>query len=418
MILKIEQAEVEDVRRDIWCRDGIILEGPTPEPPDQIIDARGKLAVPSFKNGHTHAAMSLLRGFGDDMTLHTWLEQCIFPAEAKFDDEMIYWGTRLACLEMVKGGTTFCNDMYFNLPQSWKAYEESGIKACNGIGITDFFDGDNRRRTQDKIRRTYDLFGSETGRIRLGLGLHAIYTNSDEMIDWTARFGRDHGLLIHMHLSETKKEVDDCLAKHQVRPTEYLARRGILSDNIIFAHAVWLTDKELDLLAEAGSTVIHCPASNMKLVSGEVFPFRRFRDRGIPMMLGTDSHASNNNIDMLEEMKVAALLQKHHFQDPTEAKAEDILTMAQGGLASFFPGLGSSLDPGEPADILLLNPDLPEMVPNYHLASTLVYSALQEAVDTVVCDGRVLMENRYIPEEQEILARVRALVKKLGPGGA
>jgi len=418
MILKIEQAEVEGTHRDIWCRDGIILEGPTPEPPDQIVDARGKLAVPSFKNGHTHAAMSLLRGFGDDMTLHTWLEQCIFPAEAKFDDEMIYWGTRLACLEMVKGGTTFCNDMYFNLPQSWKAYEESGIKACNGIGITDFFDGENRRKTQDKIRRAYDLFGSGTGRIRLGLGLHAIYTNSDEMIDWTARFARDHGLPIHMHLSETKKEVDDCLTKHQVRPTEYLSRRGILSDNIIFAHAVWLAENELDLLAEAGSTVIHCPASNMKLVSAEVFPFRKFRDRGIPMMLGTDSHASNNNIDMLEEMKVAALLQKHHFQDPTEAKAEDILTMAQGGLASFFPGLGSTLAPGEPADLLLLNPDLPEMVPNFHLASTLVYSALQEAVDTVVCDGRVLMENRFIPEEQEILARVRALVKKLGPGGA
>jgi 5-methylthioadenosine/S-adenosylhomocysteine deaminase len=219
-----------------------------------------------------------------------------------------------------------------------------------------------------------------------------------------------------MHLSETKKEVDDCLAKHRVRPTEYLARRGVLAENIIFAHAVWLTEDELDLLAEAGSTVIHCPASNMKLVSAEVFPFRQFRNRNIPMMLGTDSHGSNNNIDMLEEMKVAALLQKHHFQDPTEAKAEEILAMAQGGYASFFPGLGSSLDPGEPADILLLNPDLPEMVPNYHLASTLVYSALQEAVDTVVCDGRVLMENRHIPEEQEILSRVRELVKKLGPG--
>ena len=412
MLLKIEQTEVDGVRKDLYCEGGIFVEGPPPTPPDRVIDGRGKIALPSFKNGHTHSAMALLRGYADDMNLHDWLYNHIFPAETQLDDDIIYWGTKLACLEMIKGGTTFCNDMYFNIPRSWRAFDESGMKACNCIGITDFFDSKNRRNIQEELRTTFERFGSKEGRITLGLGLHALYTNSGEMIEWVADFAGETGLPISMHLSETEKEVKDCVAAHGKRPVAYLKERGILGDNINFAHSLWLTEEEWDLLAEAGATLVHCPVSNMKLACGRAFAFEEGRKRGIPLMLGTDGPASNNNIDMLEEMKIAALLQKHHFRDPTVGQAKEILALASGSYASFFSYLGSSLEPGEPADLILLDPDIPEMTPRYDIASALVYAAPQHAVDTVICDGRVLMENRKVPGEEEILARAGDLAKK------
>ena len=412
MILKIEKVQIGGFQRDLYCKGGMIIDDPSPTPPDRVVDGRGKLALPSFKNGHTHSAMTLLRGYADDMDLHDWLYNHIFPAEAQLDDDIIYWGTKLACLEMIKGGTTFCNDMYFNLPQSWKAFDESGLKVCNCIGITDFFDSENRRSAQEEIRETFQRFGLGGGRITLGLGLHAIYTNSGEMIEWVADFAGETGLPIHMHLAETEKEVKDCVAAHGKRPVEYLKERGILGSGSIFAHSLWLAEEELDLLAEGGATLVHCPVSNMKLACGGGFALEEFRKRGIPLMLGTDGPASNNNIDMLEEMKVAALLQKHHFQDPTVGAAEVILALASGGYASFFPGLGNSLEPGQPADIILLNPRVPEMVPRYDIAASLVYAASQQAVDTVICGGRILMEGRKVPGEEEILARAETLNEK------
>jgi 5-methylthioadenosine/S-adenosylhomocysteine deaminase len=425
MGLDIRNAELEGRRVDVRIEGGRISSieaaGTSTGPEDpHTIGAEGNYLVPALKNGHGHAAMTLLRGFADDMKLQPWLEEKIWPAEAALTPEDIYWGTRLAALEMIHSGTVFYNDMYFFFPQAYRAYQDAGIKAAVGPALFDFFDEAKGKEVIEENRRLFEEYGGKNERIIFSPAPHSIYTVSERTLRWAAEFSRENGLPLHIHLCETEKEVEDCLAAHGKRPAEYLADIGFLGPNVAAAHAVWLSDREIELLAESGSTVVHNPASNMKLASGSCFPYRRLKEAGVPMMLGTDGCSSNNNLDMFEEMKIAALLQKHHFGDPEVLPAEEIFavaagawTAASGAVPKVFPYLSGKVEEGAHADLLLIDRNHPSMVPAHNLTSNLVYAGGGGAVDTVICNGEVLLQKGKIDGEEEVIEEARGRAEEL-----
>lgn len=381
--------------------------------PDTVLDAEGKKAVPSFKNGHTHAAMTLLRGFADDMKLQPWLEEKIWPTEAKLTGAHIYWGTRLAALEMIKTGTTFCNDMYFHFPQAWKAYRDSGIKAAVGPAIMDHLNEELTEQILNDLEAKFTEYAGIDKRLIFSPAPHAVYTVSEKTLRRIAGFSREKDLIVHIHLSETGQEVDDCVAACGMRPVEYLDSIGFLGPNIVAAHGVWLSDREIELLAEHQVTVVHNPVSNMKLASGSCFRFGELSARKVPMMLGTDGCSSNNNLDMCEEMKAAALLQKHHFLNTELMTADEIFSIATGGKTSVYPNISSEIKPGGYADLLLINPNHYKMVPDFNTISNMVYSCGEEAIDTVICNGEILMRNRRVDDEETIIEEARRCARDL-----
>lgn len=377
----------------------------------RTVDCRGKVALSTFKNAHTHAAMTLLRGFGDDMRLQPWLQERIWPAEAQLTGEDIYWGTRLAALEMISSGTTFANDMYFQAPQVRRAFRDAGIRAAVGYALFDFGDPARRSALREEVE---ELLRSEeeTGagdRVFSTIAPHSIYTCSGELLQWAAALAAEKELVLHIHMSETEQEVRDCLDAHGLRPFQWLEQLGVLEaagSRMIAAHAVWLDRKELDLVARCGLTVAHNPASNMKLASG-CFPWLEYADRGVPVMLAPDGVASNNNLDMFDEMKLAALLQKHHYGDPTRLPAEEILAIATGERSAIFRerGVSGALTEGAPADVMLVDMTHPQMVPAHNVESNLAYAANGTMVDTLICEGNVLMEKREVPGAREVLRK-------------
>ncbi|MDA3939349.1 MAG: amidohydrolase [Spirochaetia bacterium] len=414
MSLLLKNAVLNNINTDVLISEGIIsqIKQNIDESADKIINADNKILIPSFKNGHTHSGMTILRGYADDMKLGPWLEEKIWPAEAKFTPKAVYWGTRLAALEMIKSGTTFCNDMYFNFEMSQKAYIDAGIKSASGPALFDFFD----QKKAEEMKANCNIAIENTNISKnnsLSLAAHSIYTLSRESLEWIANLANSKNIPVHIHLAETEREVEDCITRHGIRPTELLKETGLLDTDLIAAHTIWLTDYEIDLLDEYNVTVVHNPVSNMKISTGGVFPFKKFKDRNIKMMLGTDSCASNNNLDMFEDMKIAALLHKFHNNDPEIMKAEEIFDISTGNEASVFPQLSSKIEVGTHADVLLLNPNTPELVPSHNLISNIVYSANGSCVDTVICNGEILMENRITKDEEEILENVRFLSKNL-----
>lgn len=410
--------------KDLVIEDGILTgirepsPGPGPvDPRQKRIDGSGKAALAGFKNAHTHAAMTLLRGYGDDMRLQPWLQERIWPAEAQLTEEDIYWGTRLAALEMISGGTVFANDMYFQAPQVRRAFRDAGLRAAVGYALFDFGDGTRREAVQEEVTellRDGDAAvprGSSPQAVFPVIAPHSVYTCSGDLLRWAAETAAHHGLVLHIHMNETEQEVRDCLDAHGVRPFQWLEQLGVLEaagSRMIAAHAIWLDAAELDLVARYGVTVAHNPASNMKLASG-CFPWSEYARRDVPVMLAPDGVASNNNLDMFDEMKLAALLQKHHFGDPTRLPAEEIVQIATGARSTLFRefGVGGALQEGQPADLMLIDLDHPQMVPVHNLVSNLAYAANGSVVDTVLCDGTILMAERKVPGAREVLAESR-----------
>ncbi len=384
---------------------------------DTVLDGKGKAAVPGFVNTHTHAAMTLLRSYADDVPLQTWLEKAIWPREAKIEPEDIYWGTKLACLEMIKGGTTCFNDMYFHMDQAARAVKEMGLRAVLSEGFIDMRDpdlGQQLLKKQQTILKKIEGVG--TDRVKAALGPHALYTVSRESLQAMKDLSDKKGYLIHLHLAETRREVEDCVTEQGMRPVRYLDSIGFLSRQLLAAHGCWLEPEEIDLLARAGAKVSHCPTSNMKLATGRAMPLKALREAGVLVSLGTDGPASNNNLDMLESMKFAALLQKFASDDPTVATAAQVFEMATLGGARALGVDAGLLEEGRLADIALIDLRRPELNPAHDLKSLLVYSAHGNVVDTVICDGQVLMKGRKVPGEAEIVRKAaeagRALVSR------
>ena len=412
MTLAVTDALLGEGRVGVRCEGGVISAlgaDVVARPGDEVIDAGGAHLVPPLVNGHTHAAMTLFRGSGGDLPLMPWLEEKIWPVEAKLDEEDVYWGARLACAEMIRSGTTRFWDMYWQPEATARAVEESGIRAVIGAPLFDATGSFEQLR--DSAHRSLETLSEFGPLVAPALAPHAIYTVSERSLRWIGELSAERGLPVQVHLSETEKEVQDCLAEHGERPAHYLDRLGLLSERTILAHGVWLDPGELALTAERGATVVSNPAANMKLAVGGVFPYPAARAAGVAVGLGTDGAGSNDSLDLLADLKLFALAQKHAAADPTAIEAGEAWAVAIGARA---PRLGATpLEPGAPADFLLLRPDAPELGIG-DLASDLVYAATGAVVDTTVVAGKVLMRSGEIEDFDEIVARATERAHGLG----
>ncbi len=377
----------------------------------QILDGSGMAILPTFINMHTHASMTLMRGYADDLDLHDWLENHIWPLEAKLTEEDVYHGARLACLEMIKSGTTCCNDMYWHFHGIARAVEEMGLRAVLSSVFIDFNDAAKAEEQRELTERLFEETKQYSDRIGFALGPHAIYTVSKESLKWAAQFSTENGIPLHIHISETQKEVDDCLSLYGLRPIQWLDKIGLLGPNVIAAHVIHVTDEEIGILARNGVHVVHCPASNMKLASG-CFPFRKMEAKGISLSLGTDGCSSNNNLSMIEEMKLAALLAKLQHNDPTVLPARTAFEMATINGAGALGLDGGKIAEGKLADCMLIDLANHRLAPGYHLDEDMVYSADSSCIDTVICDGKILMQGGYVAGEEKIVTEARRYKKR------
>ncbi len=404
--------------RDIFIDDGLIaqISEECTLAADRIVDGRGKIALPSFLNGHTHAAMTLFRGYADDMPLQQWLEEKIWVLEAKLTEEDVYWGTKLACLEMIRNGITLFNDMYWHFEGTAKAASEMGVRAVVSAVLIDMFDP---ARSEEQIETNLDLFQVAqryAPHVTFALGPHAIYTVSTKSLEWVRDFSEENGVFVHMHVCETENELAFSRERYGVKPVPFLKDLGLLSSRFIGCHGCWLDENDCRLLAMTSANLVHNPVSNLKMSVGRIFPYRLVQDQNIPYCFGTDGCSSNNHLDMIETMKFASLLAKFSTNDPTFLTAEETFRCATTAAAGIF-SLGSwEIAEGTHTDIILIDPARPEFVPNFDTYSDLVYAANGYAVDTVIAMGRVLMENRYVPEQELIIReagkKARELVRR------
>lgn len=381
-------------------------------PQDERVDGRGMVLLPGLVNGHTHAAMTLFRGFGDDLPLMEWLEQRIWPVEAKLTFDDVYWGTRLACVEMIRTGTVRFWDMYWHPGAVARAVEDSGIRATVALPLIDGLDPARLPELRAEAERTFDELAAAGDRVTVSFGPHSIYAVSEPSLRWIGEDAAARGVAVHIHCSEAEREVDDCVGAHGLRPAAYLDQVGLLTERTILAHGVWLDEDELRLVGERGATIVTNPVSNLKLAVGGVFPYARARSHGIPVGLGTDGAASNNALDLFQDMKHLALMQKHVAKDPAAMPASEAWAVATGARAPML-GQPGRLAVGERADFLLVRADRPEFAPG-DLTANLVYAASGMVVDTTVVAGRVLMQRGEIDGVDEVRAKAVESARRLG----
>lgn len=417
MSLAIVNATLDGERMRMRVEDGTIARlGPRIRPldRDEVIDAHGMAIVPGLVNAHTHAAMTLFRGYGDDLPLMRWLQEVIWPAEARLTDEDVYWGTRLACLEMIRTGTVRFWDMYWHPGATVRAVEDAGIRATVAGPLFDLGDAAGQDGIPQMAERGVEEIGEPRELVAPALGPHAIYTVSEGGLRWIAEASAERDLPIHMHLSETEDEVVRCVADHGVRPAQYLDRLGVLGPRTVLAHGVWLDESELALVGERGATLVSNPVANLKLAVGRIFPYRAARRHGIPVGLGTDGAGSNNSLDLLADIKVLALLQKHEARDPSVLPADDAWRIVTGGAAPLLGATGL-IEEGQPADFLLVRSDTPELGVGDFTAG-LIYAASGSVIDTTVVNGKILMRGGIVEGSDDVLARARErCIRLAGP---
>jgi 5-methylthioadenosine/S-adenosylhomocysteine deaminase len=368
--------------------------------PKSRIDSPASILIPGLINTHTHAPMSLLRGIADDMRLQDWLEKFIFPAEARnVNPEFVRWGTRLACAEMLLSGTTTYTDMYYFEEVIAEATKECGMRGVLGQTIIDFAAPDAKTPAEGLKRA--EAFLQRFRRDDLivpAVAPHAVYTNSDETLRAARMLANKYDVPFVIHLSETKRENDELIAKRKMSPTQLLDSLGALEGRTVAAHGVWIDDQDMSILKQRGVGISHCPSSNTKLASG-IAPVLKYLASGIALGLGTDGPAgSNNDLNMFEEMDLAAKLQKVHAMDPLALPAEQALAMATIGGARVL-GMEreiGSLESGKRADIVMIRANAPHSVPMYNVYSQIVYALKGADVQTVIVNGRVVVKGRQV----------------------
>jgi len=388
----------------------------------EVLDASGCLIMPGLINLHTHAAMTCFRGLVDDLPHQVWLHEHIFPAEARHvSEETVYWGTMLAAVEMIKSGTTTFCDGYFCEDGAARAVVASGIRAIVAQGVIDFpAPGVPDPRINVKAAEAFVFrWQGKSPNLVPSIFCHSPYTCSVETLTRAKEVCKQHGILFQIHLSETKDEVEEVEKRYGSRPADHLRTLGLLDAETLCHHAVWVSGEEIAILAENNVGVSHNPESNMKLASG-VAPVPAMLASGIKVGLGTDGCASNNNLDMFQEMDTTAKLHKVHWGDPTICSAVQVVAMASSGGASAL-GMGGelgSLGPGKKADIITIDLNQPHLTPMYEPCSHLVYAARGADVRDVIVDGRVIMRQRQLIEidEQEIMAKVREIADNIRGG--
>lgn len=394
-----------------WSGNCITYAGPAQgapvDPADEVIDGRNCVVLPGLINAHTHLAMTLFRGFADDMPLKPWLEEKVWPTEMKLTEEDVYWGTRLGTLELLRGGVTCFNDMYHFYEAATRAAVDGGIRACPSGVLLGFL-----RNSGELLARALDFADrvrAEHGdRIHPMLGPHAPYTCPPELLRRVANAAREHSLPIHIHVSETHHEVAECVAQYGTTPVQHLDRLGLLDVQAVAAHCVWLESADIQTLAARRVGVAHCPGSNLKLASGFA-PVPELLQAGAIVALGTDGAASNNNLNLFEEMTLAALIHKGRSGDPTVVKAQQVLQMAtiNGARALGLADLVGSLEPGKRADLAVVDLSAPHLQPVHHVTSHLTYAAGPADVKMTVVEGRIVMRDGQFPGQDaaEVIAQ-------------
>lgn len=405
----------------LWVVDGKIKEmGPFTSDMEksgaEIIDMKGKLLAPGFSNSHNHLSMTLFRNYADDMKLMDWLFTKIFPLEDKLTAETAKLGAELALCEMIRTGTTLTSDMYFFMDEVAEAVGASGIKGALSRGLQ----GDDESDELDyRLKENLDFYkayhGSFDGRIQVMFGPHSVYTCTPGYLKKVARVSKEHGIAIQMHLAETKDEVANCVEKYGKTPIQLAYDCGLLRQDTLAAHAVVLNDEDIRLLKETGASVSHNPGSNMKLASG-IAPVCRLLSEGVNVAMGTDGAASNNKLDMMEEIRSATYLQKVSLEDPTALPVDTVLRMAtiNGAKAMGFQHTGM-LSEGWDADFVVYNTERPSFYPKHNLKAALVYSASSGDIDSVVVKGKFVMKDGVILtlDEERILRDVEKWRKEI-----
>lgn len=403
------------VRMQDWFKGDVAIEGSLIKevgenlqekyPHFAVLDGRDSLVMPGFVNCHTHAAMTMLRGYADDLPLMTWLEEMIWPREAHLDEDDIYWGTQLAILEMIKSGTTTFADMYFYMDQTAQAVLESGIRASLSRGMVG--SGENAELAlKESVEFVQTWQGQGEGRITCMFGPHAPYTCPPAYLERVMSHADDLGVGIHIHLAETEDEVAQITQQYGLRPVELMDSLGLFQGrHVLAAHCVHLSAKEIGILAKNKVGIAHNPESNMKLASG-IAPISQLLAKGALVGLGTDGASSNNNLDMLEEMSTCALLHKVATRDSTVLPAGQVLRMAtkDGAKALGLDHVGS-LVAGQKADLLIFDLKKPHLTPLYNPVANLVYAAQSSDLKTVIIDGKMVMKERQVltMDEEKIL---------------
>ena len=380
----------------------------------ETMDCSGMVAIPGFVNMHTHSPMSLMRGIEEDVKFQCWLQK-IWEGEKNLDHDYVYWATKLACLEMIKTGTTTFNDQYWFFEDSVRAATEMGMRIATGYDVMDKGDPAEAERQKEQCeKKSAPFLGSDNTCLIYEIAFHAIYSVSENMMLWVNDFARKHDLNIHIHLSETLKEVEDCKAAHGgLTPVEYLDRLGILSDRVLAAHTLWVSPSDIEILAKRGVHCIHNINSNAKLASGYRFPYNELRDAGVNVCIGTDGCASSNNLDIQEAMKTSALFQKAWRDDPSALPIPELMNMATVNGAKALRLDAGRIEEGAVADMSIVDTDNSFFLSHGSFLANFVYSAHSDCIDSVICNGKFLMRHREVEGEKEILKEARRVLSKI-----
>ena len=364
--------------------------------PDRIINAQNMLIIPALYNSHSHLPMTMFKGYAEDMELQTWLSDKIWPAEKKLNDIMVYYGALWGIAEQIRNGVISSSEMYI-LPESiLQAADESGVKLNFSNGVISLDINENPKNNKDfkEAKKLYKNYhNSSRGRIKIDMSIHAEYTNHEKIIKAVADFSNENMITNHVHISETKKEHDECVQKYGMTPCEFFNSLNFFDSPTTAAHCVHITENDMDIMAEKGVTAAHCPSSNLKLACG-IAKIPEMLDKSINVAIGTDGSASNNNLDILKEMYIASILQKGVSGDPTVMPAKNMLKFAtmNSAVAQGREDCGS-IEAGKKADITVLDLNSIEATPIYDYNNALLYSLSGRNVTMAMCDGKILYEN-------------------------
>jgi 5-methylthioadenosine/S-adenosylhomocysteine deaminase len=382
---------------------------------DDELDVDGDLVMPGLVNAHTHVAMTLLRGHADDKPLDTWLREDIWPVEAALEPDDIAAGAALGILEMIKSGTTTFADMYFEIDRTADVVDRAGVRAVLGHGAISAGKDDAAARAdiEESIEMARRLDGAADGRISTAVMPHSLTTVTPELLELAASEAHEAGVPVHYHANETVDEVEPIVEKRGLRPLEWAAEMGLCTEADFLAHGVHLDDAEIGLLSRRGTGVVHCPASNMKLASG-MAPVQRLLDAGVPVGLGTDGAASNNDLDLFDELRDAAMLGKLAADDASAVPAPDAVHMATAGGADVLGLNAGRIEAGAAADLAVIDLDAPHLTPEHDLVSHLAYAVRGSDVRHTICDGEVVMRDREVLTLDEAAVMARAAERAEG----
>lgn len=370
-----------------------------------ILDASNHLVMPGLVNTHTHLAMTLLRGYADDVPLEEWLKDYIWPKEMKLTPEDVYYGNLLGIIEMIKSGTTCFSDMYLHVNKTVQAVKESGIRAVISWPMADLGD---RKRGAYMIKEALKFINTvNEERIDVAFGPHSPYMCSSDFLVEVQEHAHKLGKIVHIHLHETEDEIKKFQKRHEKTPIELLESIGFLQENVCAAHMIHVSEEELDILKKYNVRVMHCPASNLKLANG-IAPVADMIRKGVCVSLGTDGAASNNTLDLFSEMRLMALLQK--MKNPQGLNADTAVKIATENGGTALNVNTGKIEKGFLADLILIDLKKAFMVPRHDLLSNVVYSMNSSAVDTVIIDGEIVMKNRKIltVDEDRIIEKAQA----------